>query len=383
MRSAILRKNLNIQSMKKAILSTATGAAALALALTAAQSCDFKMGKDESEGMLRIHFVEDARLPVAEPWQMDTKAGAAADTNEFILSVTDSKGASLYYGKFGAAPETIVTAPGTYTVSAKSCEFTTPLFAYPQYGDTQVVVVKSGEVCSVTLDCSQINSGIRLKIDPEFLVEYPKGVLFLKSADGRLMYGYTEKRIAYFRPGNVSLVLNNDGKESVICSRNLEAREVLTLYLSVASSGSSSAAGIHVQVDTSRNWTSENLIIGDSGSGKGKEMENAFSVSQAKDNVGEVDVWITGYIVGGDLSSSRCSFTPPFSSRTNIAIADKASCTDKASCMSVQLASGAIRDALNLVDNPGLLGTQVWIKGDIVAAYYGIPGIQSISEYSL
>ena len=51
--------------------------------------------------------------------------------------------------------------------------------------------------------------------------------------------------------------------------------------------------------------------------------------------------------------------------------------------MSVQLSSGAIRDALNLVDNPGLLGTQVWIKGDIVAAYYGIPGIQSISEYSL
>ena len=125
------------------------------------------------------------------------------------------------------------------------------------------------------------------------------------------------------------------------------------------------------------------FIVGDSGSGKGKEMENAFSVSQAKDNVGEVDVWITGYIVGGDLSSSRCSFTPPFSSRTNIAIADKASCTDKASCMSVQLSSGAIRDALNLVDNPGLLGTQVWIKGDIVAAYYGIPGIQSISEYSL
>ena len=120
MRSAILRKNLNKQSMKKVTLSTATGAAALALALTAAQSCDFKMGKDESEGMLRIHFVEDARLPVAEPWQMDTKAAAAADTNEFILSVTDSKGASLYYGKFGAAPETIVPAPGTYTGSATS-----------------------------------------------------------------------------------------------------------------------------------------------------------------------------------------------------------------------------------------------------------------------
>lgn len=369
--------------MKKVTLSNAAGAAALALALTATQSCDFKMGKDESEGVLEIHFVQDARLPVAEPWQMDTKAVAAADTNEFILSVTDSKGASLYYGKFGAAPQTIVTAPGTYTVSAKSCEFVTPVFACPQYGDTQVVVVKSGEVCSVTLDCCQINSGIRLKIDPEFLVEYPNGVLFLKSADGKLMYSYTEKRIAYFRPGNVSLVLNNEGKESVICNRSLEAREVLTMYLSVASSGSSSAAGIHVQVDTSRNWTSENLVIGGGSSGKGKEKEDAFSVAQAKDNIGATDVWVTGYIVGGDLSSSRCSFTAPFTSRTNVAIAAKSSCTDKESCLSVQLSSGAVRDALNLVDNPGLLGKQVWLKGDIVPAYYGIPGIQSISEYEL
>ena len=358
-------------------------AGAIALTLLAAQSCDFKLGKDESDGILQIHFVEDARLPVAEPWQLETKAGAVADTNDFILSVTDSKGASLYYGKFGAAPESIVTSPGTYTVSAKSCEFTTPLFGCPQYGDTQVVVVKSGEVCSVVLDCSQINSGVRLKIDPEFLEEYPKGVLFLKSADGKLMYGYSEKRIAYFRPGNVSLVLNNDGKESVICNRKLEQREVLTLYLSVASSGGSSAAGIHVQVDTSRNWTSENLIVGGGSSGKGKEKDDALSVAQAKDNIGACDVWITGYIVGGDLSSTRCSFEAPFTSRTNIAIAAKSSCTDKGSCLSVQLSSGEIRDALNLVDNPGLLGHQIWIKGDIVPAYYGIPGIQSISEYSL
>ena len=197
------------------------------------------------------------------------------------------------------------------------------------------------------------------------------------------MYSYTEKRIAYFRPGNVSLVLNNEGKESVICNRSLEAREVLTMYLSVASSGSSSAAGIHVQVDTSRTWTSENLVIGGGSSGKGKEKEDAFSVAQAKDNIGATDVWVTGYIVGGDLSSSRCSFTAPFTSRTNVAIAAKSSCTDKESCLSVQLSSGAVRDALNLVDNPGLLGKQVWLKGDIVPAYYGIPGIQSISEYEL
>ena len=359
------------------------GAGALAAVLLTANSCDLKTGRDSADGVLEIHFVEDCRLPVAQEWEIGTKAGAVADTNEFILSITDAKGASLYYGKFGAAPENIVTSPGTYTVSAKSCEFTTPLFACPQYGDTQVVVVKSGERCSVVLDCAQTNSGVRLKIDPDFLTEFPSGVLYLKSADGRLMYGYSEKRIAYFRPGNVSLVLVNDGKESVICSRKLEAREVLTLNVGVASSGGAGQAGIHVQVDTSRTWLSDSVIIGGGSSDKGSEKEDAMSVSQAKDNIGACDVWVTGYIVGGDLSSSRCSFEAPFSSRTNLAIASKSSCTNKESCLSVQLSAGEIRDALNLVDNPDLLGRKIWIKGDIVASYYGIPGIQSISDYSL
>ena len=51
--------------------------------------------------------------------------------------------------------------------------------------------------------------------------------------------------------------------------------------------------------------------------------------------------------------------------------------------MSVQLAKGEVRDALNLVTNPTLLGKKVFLKGDIEAAYYGIPGIKNITEYSI
>ncbi|MGN1214631.1 MAG: DUF6359 domain-containing protein [Candidatus Cryptobacteroides sp.] len=50
--------------------------------------------------------------------------------------------------------------------------------------------------------------------------------------------------------------------------------------------------------------------------------------------------------------------------------------------MSVKLVSGDIRNALNLVDNPTLLGRKVYLKGDLVSAYYGIPGIQNITEFS-
>jgi hypothetical protein len=49
----------------------------------------------------------------------------------------------------------------------------------------------------------------------------------------------------------------------------------------------------------------------------------------------------------------------------------------------VQLQQGDIRDALNLVDNPELLGRQVFLKGNIVPSYYGLPGLQGLSEYAL
>lgn len=345
----------------------------LAAAAFAVTSCDLSNLKRE-QGAISVHFVEDSSFL--------TKAGTQIDTNSFILSVTDSKGASLYYGTFGSAPESIIASPGTYTVSAKSCEFSTPLFDKPQYGDSQVVVVASGKTCNVTLECVQINSGVRLKIDPTFLTEYPNGVFFLKSADGKLMYGYSEKRIAYFKPGNVSLVLSENATDKTICTRTLAAQEILTININVSSSRQEAAAGIHIQVDTTRIWGSETLELGGDDSGRGQDKSTAFSVGQAKDHVGDTDVWVYGYIVGGDLTSSKCSFEAPFSSRTNIVLATKSTCTDKEACISVQLPSGKIRDGLNLVDHEDNLGRKVYIKGDIVASYYGIVGIQSVSEYS-
>ena len=71
----------------------------------------------------------------------------------------------------------------------------------------------------------------------------------------------------------------------------------------------------------------------------------------------------------------------PFESATNLAIATRSSVRDKDACMSVELPSGDVRDALNLVSNPALLGRQIWIRGDIVESYFGIPGIKSTDEF--
>jgi hypothetical protein len=55
----------------------------------------------------------------------------------------------------------------------------------------------------------------------------------------------------------------------------------------------------------------------------------------------------------------------------------------KSSCLSVNLPSGSIRDDLNLADNPSLLGRRVYLRGDIVEAYYGIPGLKNVTDYEL
>jgi hypothetical protein len=99
--------------------------------------------------------------------------------------------------------------------------------------------------------------------------------------------------------------------------------------------------------------------------------------------VGEEGVWVCGHIVGGDLSSSSASFEKPFSSRTNLLLGPRSNVSSRSSCLSVQLAAGAARDALNLVDNPSLLGRKVCLKGDVVEAYYGLPGIKNIVEFEL
>jgi hypothetical protein len=46
----------------------------------------------------------------------------------------------------------------------------------------------------------------------------------------------------------------------------------------------------------------------------------------------------------------------------------------------VELSLGAIRDALNIVDNPGNINRLVLIKGDL-SDYYSVAGLEEVTEY--
>lgn len=304
------------------------------------------------------------------------------DTSDFLLKVTGPGGKVIYDGVYGDSPESIMVDAGSYTVNVISCEFSKPAFSQPQFGDEQCVVVPSGGVADVKLTCVQMNAGIVLDIDESFLEECPDGVLFLKSAQGRLMYSYMEKRTAYFKPGSISLLLSENGVEKVLMTKILYAQDILRVNVSAASSSSGQKESISIAVDTTRNWIVEDYVIGGT-SGKGKEKDDALTVSQAIASAGAEDVWVNGYIVGGDLTASSASFDSPFLSRTNILLGSRSSTSEKDACLSVQLPSGNLRDMLNLVDNPELLGRKLCIKGDIVEAYYGIPGIKNVSDFDL
>ena len=178
---------------------------------------------------------------------------------------------------------------------------------------------------------------------------------------------------------------------TTIYTADIGRGEIMTLKLDVAENLTKvdpvTAAGITIYVDTLRTRTSREFAwdgstAGDSGPSDALPA-GSVSVAQASGMAGSSGVWVCGYIVGGDLTSSGCSFEGPFSSRTNLAIADTPSCSERERCMSVQLAVGDIRNALNLVDNPSNLGRRVYLKGDVVEAYYRLPGLQKLSEYRL
>ena len=337
-------------------------------------SCDVFENPASKRGELRISFDEGTVFY--------TKSQAEIpDTSDFILTVTDSKGAVIYDGAYGTAPESMTVSAGNYVVRAVSCKFTKPAFSTPQFGDEQCVVVKAGEVVSVKLVCFQKNSGVRLKTDPAFLTAYPDGVLMLKSSEGSLIYGYSEKRIAYFKPGKVALVLSNSGSDQTLVSRVLGENEILTLKVGVSSSvASRPSEGITISIDTVRNWISDSYVIGDADSSKGSSPENALTVSQAMSSAGIDDVWVCGYIVGGDLTSASASFDEPFSSRTNLLLGPKSSTVTRESCIAVQLPSGTVRDRLNLVDNPSMLGCKVCVKGDVVESYFALTGLKNTTD---
>ena len=121
------------------------------------------------------------------------------------------------------------------------------------------------------------------------------------------------------------------------------------------------------------------------GEGGDGSAENPYTVAQVVAGASGSEVWTMGYIVGwvdGMTLSEGANFNANATSQTNILIAGAADESDYTNCVPVQLPSGAVRSGLNLQTNPGNLGKQVWIKGNL-ETYFGTKGIKSATEFKL
>lgn len=342
--------------------------------LSSISSCDpnFYMNQSCEPGFICVNF-DPAYIPKTSKASLDIP-----DTNDFILKVTDASGNIVYNGNFGGSSQKLEVGEGTYTVQVKSCEFSEPLFDVRQFGDEQTVCVSSGQTFRAVMKCRQMNCGINLVTDASFRTRFPSGVLYLCSTDGRLMYGYNEKRTAYFNPGTVALELSDESLKKTLLSRTMSAAQMLKITLNSAET-SEEKSGISMQIDTTLTYLSESYTYG--GTTPGGDTSTALDVTTAKNYIGQEDVWIYGYIVGISTSSTKSVFEAPFSLDTNILLSLRSTVSDRSECLSVELPRGDLRTAINLKDNPANLGKQVYLKGKLVASYYGLPGLKTATGW--
>ena len=125
--------------------------------------------------------------------------------------------------------------------------------------------------------------------------------------------------------------------------------------------------------------------------GDGTEA-NPYSVQDVKklnNSLGSTTkYWVSGYILGtitkGDGTNiTEATLTSPFTANSNIVLADAAGETDLTKMIGVQLPSGLVRTALNLVDNATNLGESVKVYGNLQGYFSGTPGVINTSDYRI
>jgi hypothetical protein len=124
---------------------------------------------------------------------------------------------------------------------------------------------------------------------------------------------------------------------------------------------------------------------GGGGTGSGT-MADPYTVASAIENQNATPYvvgWVKGYIVGSVVAGTTTITAPtdihwtgPFTSATNIVIADTKTETDYTKCVIVNLPAGsALRTQVNLLDNPGNHLKWVNVTGTL-RTYFGIAGLR-------
>ena len=120
---------------------------------------------------------------------------------------------------------------------------------------------------------------------------------------------------------------------------------------------------------------------GEGGSGEGNgTAASPYNVTAALAAASGTGVYVKGFIVGSidGKATTDAKFSAETATASNVLIAASADETDITKCMPVQLPTGAVRTALNLVDNAGNYKKEVTLYGNI-EKYFSVTGLKSVT----
>ena len=152
---------------------------------------------------------------------------------------------------------------------------------------------------------------------------------------------------------------------------------ILTVTISAASEMDIDETIVLSSGSTTTNVSVKANFIETSGDGTSANPFSVADVVKLNNQIGTDTYWVKGYILGcasngGALAASNVN--------TNIALGDNSGQTTN--CIPVELPSGTIRTALNVVDHPEYIGQQVKVKGQLIS-YFSYMGVKAVSDYEL
>ncbi len=109
--------------------------------------------------------------------------------------------------------------------------------------------------------------------------------------------------------------------------------------------------------------------------------EDPYNIATAQMKQDGSVAWVQGYIVGvmeTNVDPFTANFAAPFSTSSNLMIADNPDEQKAKNCLMVQLPTGDIRTALNLVDHADNLKQPVILQGTLTS-YFSAAGLKEVS----
>ena len=310
-----------------------------------------------------------------------TSLKAGVEITDFTLRISDGY-AEVLKERIGDLPEQIALSAGVYAIEACSADFSEPRFDMPFYSGKTTVEIEAGETKEASLICAQGNAGIKVVWSKDFPILYGTYQAQINCNEGYLTYSPTEERTGYFLPGTVSISIMADGLTINGGTITLAAKDMVTATLRPKEMPSGSLT-VEITVDDSVNPREVEVIVDPDSDFTGENSDtNPYNITQAITRQGETAVWIRGYIVGSNPSTtSTYDFRNPATwQATNIVLADGTGVTDSNKCIFVSLpSSGAARTNLNLISHPENLNHRLTIKGNL-GTYLSRNGLTNVSS---